>query len=324
MSEELSIHKPNIGFVFPGQGSQAVGMGQALAENFAVARQVFEEVDEALSFSLSGLIKQGPLETLTLTEHAQPAIMACSIACWRVLEAELNRSLALSGRYAAGHSLGEYSALAAMGVLSLADTARLLQLRGRSMQQSVPAGEGAMAALIGVTPALVEEIIKEAAQNDVLAAANDNGGGQIVISGKAEAVTRAMEIAKAKGVKRALPLPVSAPFHCALMEPAVAAMSPALKNTSFRPPSLPIINNVTAIPEDNPSRLRDHLVSQICGQVRWRESVEYMANQSITLLLELGNGKVLSGLAKRIDERLEGQAFGEPAQLDGVLRILSS
>ncbi len=286
-------------FIFPGQGSQAIGMGVALAAASAAARAVFEEVDEALGQRLSRIMAEGPPDALTLTENAQPAIMANAIAVLRVLEREGGVSLADKAEFVAGHSLGEYSALCAAQAFDLATTARLLKLRGRAMQAAVPVGEGAMAALLGADVALAEAICAEAAQGEVCEAANDNGGGQVVISGHRQAVERAIALSKERGVKRALPLPVSAPFHCALMRPAADAMAEALAIVAIRPPLVPVYANVTAAPVADPDVIRDLLVRQVTGTVRWRESVEAMVAAGVTDFVEFG-AKVLGPMIKRI------------------------
>ena len=306
-------------FVFPGQGSQAVGMGRALAETFPQARAVFDEVDSALSQSLSQLMFEGPEAELTLTANAQPALMAVSLAVVRVLEAEAGLNLATQAKFVAGHSLGEYSALAAAGAFSLSDTARLLRLRGDAMQKAVPVGQGAMAAIIGLEFGPVAEIAAEASKacgGEVCQAANDNGGGQVVISGAKAAVEKAMELAKAAGAKRALLLPVSAPFHCALMQPAADAMQAALAGVTIHAPCVPLVANVLAAPVTDPEAIRSHLVEQVTGSVRWRESVGFMAAQGVTTFYELGAGKVLSGLVKRIADTATGIAIGTPADID--------
>lgn len=297
-------------FTFPGQGSQAVGMGQDLAEAYPEARAVFDEVDEALGVSLSKIMFEGPEDTLRLTENAQPALMAASIAVVRVLEAR-GVVLAETASYVAGHSLGEYSALCAAGTFSLSDTARLLQIRGRAMQQAVPVGQGAMAALLGLDMAEVKAIAAEAAQGEVCDVANDNSPGQVVVSGHLSAIERAIDLAKAKGAKRALALPVSAPFHCALMEPAAEAMRDALANVEMRAPSVPLVSNVLAAPITDPDEIRRRLVEQVTGMVRWTESVGWLAREAaVTELYELGTGRVLSGLARRIDPALSARAIG--------------
>jgi [acyl-carrier-protein] S-malonyltransferase len=299
-------------FVFPGQGSQAVGMGKALAEAFPVARAVFAEVDEALGEKLSAVMWEGPSDALTLTENAQPALMAVSLAVMRVLETEAGVDLARDVSFVAGHSLGEYSALAAAGAFSIADTARLLRIRGRAMQEAVPVGEGAMAALLGLSFEEAASIAHEAAHGQVCQAANDNGAGQVVISGHRSAIERAVEIAKAKGAKRAMLLPVSAPFHCALMQPAADAMAAALAKVTVRPPRVPLVANVVARPITEPADIVRSLVAQVTGTVRWRECVEYMTRAGVTKFYEIGAGKVLTGLAKRIAEGSTGIAVGTP------------
>ncbi|MFN3687101.1 ACP S-malonyltransferase [Salinarimonas sp.] len=298
--------------VFPGQGSQAVGMGRALAEAFPSARAVFEEVDEALGEKLSALIFEGPMETLTLTANAQPALMATSLAALRALEAQAGFAIARDAAYVAGHSLGEYSALAAAGAISIADTARLLRIRGEAMQDAVPVGTGAMAALIGVEREDAAAIAAEAAEGDVCDVANDNGGGQVVVSGAKAAVERAIAIAQARGVKRAVLLPVSAPFHCALMAPAAEAMRAALAQVSVRAPAVPVIANVTAGPIVDPDAIRARLVEQVTGTVRWRESVAAMADLGVTAMVEVGAGKVLCGLIRRIAPGVATRAVGTP------------
>jgi [acyl-carrier-protein] S-malonyltransferase len=305
-------------FVFPGQGSQSVGMGKGLAEAFAPARQVFEEVDAALGEKLSETIWNGPAETLTLTENAQPALMAVSLAALRALETEARLDLARDAAFVAGHSLGEYSALAAARSLTVADAARLLRIRGRAMQKAVPVGVGAMAALIGVDLDTAKAIAQEAAPGEVCAAANDNGGGQVVLSGNKSAVERAVEIAKGKGVKRAMMLPVSAPFHCALMQPAADAMAEALAQVTVKPPCVPLLANVLATPISDPVQIVQSLVEQVTGTVRWRESVAFMAKAGVTAFYEVGSGKVLAGLIKRIAETATASSIGTP---DDVARF---
>jgi [acyl-carrier-protein] S-malonyltransferase len=304
-----------LAFVFPGQGSQTVGMGKALADNFAPARAVFAEVDSALGDSLSRIVFEGSQETLTLTENAQPALMAVSLATIRVLEAEAGLDLKRDAQFVAGHSLGEYSALAAAGAFSIADTARLLRLRGQAMQKAVPVGVGAMAALIGLDYEAAVSVASEAAQGQVCQAANDNGAGQVVVSGDKAAVERAVEIAKAKGAKRAMLLPVSAPFHCALMAPAAAVMAEALAKVSIKPPSIPVVANVLAAPIAAPAEIVQALVKQVTGTVRWRESVTFMAGAGVKTFYEVGSGKVLSGLIKRIAEGATAGAIGTPADV---------
>jgi len=299
-------------FVFPGQGSQAVGMGKALAEAFAPARAVFDEVDAALGEKLTAVMWEGPADKLTLTENAQPALMAVSLAAMRVLEAEAGVDLARDAKFVAGHSLGEYSALAAAGALSISDTARLLRIRGRAMQQAVPVGAGAMAALLGLSFEDAVAVAAEAAQGQVCQAANDNGGGQVVVSGDKAAVERAVEIAKGKGARRAMLLPVSAPFHCALMQPAADAMAEALAKTLIKAPVVPVVANVVAAPISDPREIARRLVEQVTGTVRWRECVTAMAQQGVTTFYEVGAGKVLTGLLKRIVEGATGMAIGTP------------
>jgi len=304
-------------FVFPGQGSQAVGMGKALAESFAPARDVFAEVDEALHQKLSALMFEGPEAELTLTANAQPALMATSLAVLRVLEAEAGLDLAKDAAFVAGHSLGEYSALAAADSLSVTDAARLLRKRGEAMQQAVPIGIGAMAALIGLDLDGARAVSQVAAQETgaVCAVANDNGGGQVVISGAKTAVDAAIEIAKTKGVRRAVPLAVSAPFHCPLMQPAAEAMAAALADVEIRRPKVPLVANVVAAPVAEPQDIRQRLVEQVTGTVRWRESVAYMAAQGANTFIELGSGKVLTGLLKRIVAEAQGLAIGTPDEI---------
>ena len=309
-------------FVFPGQGSQAVGMGRELAEAFPVARQLFQEVDDALSQKLSALMFEGPEDQLTLTENAQPALMAMSLAVVRVLEAEGGFDLAKAGAFVAGHSLGEYSALAAAGTFTVADTARLLKIRGQAMQKAVPVGVGAMAALLGSELEQAREIAAEAAQGEVCEAANDNGGSQVVLSGHKTAVDRAIKIAAERGIKRAIPLPVSAPFHCALMQPAADAMAEALATVDMKTPRIALVANVTALRVTDPDAIRDLLVRQVTGTVRWRESVLFMKAEGVDALVELGAGKVLGGLAKRIDKELSGSSVGNPADIDAFLKTL--
>jgi malonyl CoA-acyl carrier protein transacylase len=299
-------------FVFPGQGSQSVGMGKALAENFPQARAVFDEVDDALSQKLSGLMWEGPADELTLTANAQPALMAVSLAAMRVLEAEAGLDLKTQAAFVAGHSLGEYSALAAAGSLSVADTARLLRIRGNAMQSAVPVGQGAMAALLGLEYDVALEVAREAAQGEVCDAANDNGGAQVVVSGHKAAVERAVAIAQGKGAKRAVMLNVSAPFHSALMAPAAEAMREALAKVTVNAPAVPLVANVTAAPVTEPDAIRDGLVRQVTGTVRWRESVAFMAAQGVESFVEVGSGKVLTGLVKRIAPGAPGTAVGTP------------
>ncbi|MDV7340629.1 ACP S-malonyltransferase [Terasakiella sp. A23] len=309
-------------FVFPGQGSQAVGMGKDLAEAFSVAREVFEEVDDALSQNLSKIMFEGPDDELVLTENAQPALMAVSLAVSRVLETEGNIKLADHCSMVAGHSLGEYSALAAMGAFSIADTARLLKIRGKAMQAAVPVGEGAMAACLGLSLEDAQAVAEEAAQGDVCTAANDNAPGQVVLSGAKAAIERAIDIAKEKGAKRCVLLPVSAPFHCALMQPAADAMAEALADVTINTPAAPVVANVAAEKVTDPEEIRKLLVEQVCGSVRWREGVLYMKDQGVEQLVEVGTGKVLSGLARRIDRSLTGVAVNGPADIESFLGTL--
>ncbi|MBT7642261.1 MAG: ACP S-malonyltransferase [Rhodobiaceae bacterium] len=302
-------------FVFPGQGSQTVGMGQVLAQTYPEAKAVFDEVDAALGQNLSDIMWNGQPETLTLTENAQPALMAVSMAVMRVLEAR-GVKLADAAAYVAGHSLGEYAALTAAGALQLDDASRLLKLRGQAMQRAVPVGVGAMAALLGLEFSVVAEIAQEAAsKTQVCAAANDNANGQVVISGHAEAVARAIELAKERGAKRAMNLPVSAPFHCSLMQPAADEMAAALAETNIQAPSVPLIANVTAEATQDPELIRNLLIEQVTGSVRWRESMIWAADQGVTDLVEIGTGKVLTGMARRIDDRLAARALNAPEDI---------
>ncbi|MFC0340367.1 ACP S-malonyltransferase [Paracoccus niistensis] len=300
-------------FVFPGQGAQTIGMGRALAGAYPQARAVFEEVDEALGEKLSALIWDGDIETLTLTRNAQPALMATSVAAMRALEAE--GFAVTDAAFVAGHSLGEYSALCAAGAISLSDTARLLCIRGTAMQEAVPVGMGAMAAILGLDFAAVDEIAREAAEDEVCQAANDNDPAQVVISGHKAAVERAAALAKARGAKRALMLPVSAPFHCALMQPAATVMADALAGVDIHEPAVPLIANVRAEPVTMPGAIRQFLVEQVTGSVRWRESVQFMADQGVTEFWEIGAGKALSGMIKRIAPGAETKAVGTPEDI---------
>lgn len=300
-------------FVFPGQGAQTIGMGKALAEAYPAARAVFDEVDAALGEKLSALIWEGDIAELTLTQNAQPALMATSIAALRALEAE---GFGMDhAQFVAGHSLGEYSALCAAGALSLSDTARLLRIRGQAMQEAVPVGVGAMAALLGLDFETATEVAAEAAQGEVCQAANDNDPAQVVVSGHKAAVERAVEIAKAKGAKRALLLPVSAPFHCALMQPAAHVMAEALAAVTVENPSVPVVVNVRAEAVTEADRIRDLLVAQVTGSVRWRESVLWMEQAGVTEFWEIGAGKALSGMIKRIAKGVETRAIGTPEDI---------
>ncbi|MBX4928357.1 ACP S-malonyltransferase [Rhizobium binae] len=310
-----------IAFTFPGQGSQAVGMGKDLAENFAEARAVFEEVDEALGEKLSDVMFNGPEDTLTLTANAQPALMAVSIAVVRILQAK-GLDLKTKVAYVAGHSLGEYSALCAAGTFSLADTARLLRIRGNAMQAAVPVGVGAMAAIIGLEHADVVTVCDKAAATGACQIANDNGGGQIVISGEKAAVEKAAGLATDKGAKRAILLPVSAPFHSKLMAPAAEAMRAALATVAKSDPVVPLIANVRAAPVTDADEIATLLVEQVTGQVRWRETVEWFAGNGVTTLYEIGSGKVLTGLARRIDKAVNGISVSGPADIDAAVAAL--
>ncbi len=302
--------------IFPGQGSQRVGMGKELADNFAIAKDVFAEIDDTLNQHLTRIMFDGPEDDLTATENAQPAIMAVSIAALRVLEAETGFNLKSAAACVAGHSLGEYSALAAAGTFSLADTARLLKLRGQSMQQAVPQGQGSMAAIIGLEMAQVEAITTEAsAGGEVCEVANDNSPGQVVISGSKAGVELAMNLAKDAGAKRALELNVSAPFHCSLMAPAAEIMRQALAETTMNAPAVPLIANVTAAITSDPEAIRNQLVEQVTGRVRWCESVAAMDNLNIARTIEIGEGKVLSGLIKRINRDIETINVGTPEDI---------
>jgi [acyl-carrier-protein] S-malonyltransferase len=308
-------------FVFPGQGSQSVGMGKALAERYGAAREVFARVDAALAQNLSRLMFEGPESELTLTANAQPALMAASLAAARVLETEAGLDFGRDAQFVAGHSLGEYSALAAAAAFTIEDAARLLRIRGQAMQAAVPVGEGAMAAILGLDFSQSSAIAAQAArelhlQGAICEAANDNGAGQVVISGTKAAVDRAMELAKLKGAKRAMLLPVSAPFHCALMQPAAEAMAAALAKVEIKRPKAPLIANVTARATQDPAEIRKNLVAQIVGAVRWRESVLHMAEHGVSRFVELGAGKVLSGLVKRIAEGATAISIGAPDDVE--------
>ena len=305
----------SIAFVFPGQGSQALGMGKALAEHSAAARAVFAEVDEALGQKLSALMWDGPEAELTLTENAQPALMAVSMAALQILETEHGIKLAQTAKFVAGHSLGEYSALAAAGTFSISDTARLLKIRGKAMQAATPLGVGAMAALLGLDFAIASLVAAEAAQGEVCQAANDNSDGQVVVSGSKAAIDRAIEIAKVKGAKRAILLAVSAPFHCALMQPAADAMAKALSEVKMLAPAVPLVANILASQVIDPAIIRQKLVEQVTGTVRWRESVGYMVANGVNVFVEIGAGKVLTGLSKKNSPDALAVACGTPVEI---------
>lgn len=312
----------SIAFIFPGQGSQAVGMGAELAKAYPSARAVFDEVDAALSQNLSRVMWDGPEAELTLTENAQPALMAVSLAAMRVL-GDKGLKLPASVAYVAGHSLGEYSALAASGALSLADTARLLKVRGRAMQQAVPVGEGAMAALLGADLAQAQELAKAAAEGEVCEAANDNAPGQVVISGARTAIERAIGLAPKFGARRAVLLPVSAPFHCALMQPAADAMRDALATVEIKSPAVPLVANVLAEPISDPKAIRARLVEQVTGMVRWRETMLYLKANGVGTVYEVGAGRVLTGIARRF-EGIEARSVGTPEELEAAAAALAA
>lgn len=313
-----------VAFVFPGQGSQVVGMGRELAEAYGAAREVFEEVDAVLSQNLSQIMWEGPKETLTLTENAQPALLAVSMAVMRVLEQEKGFSLKGKVKFVAGHSLGEYSALAAAGAFSLADAVRLLKLRGQAMQAAVPVGKGAMSALLGVGIDVARKVAQAAAQGDVCQIANDNEPLQVVLSGDKSALDRVLEVGKQFGVRRTVPLPVSAPFHCALMQPAADAMAEALASIDVQVPIVPVVANVIAEPVTDPAEIKMRLVEQVTGTVRWRECVTYMTANGVTDIYEVGVGKVLAGLVKRTEKTLNAISIGTPAEVDAALDQLNT
>ena len=308
--------------IFPGQGSQTVGMGKVLAETLPTARAVFEEVDEALNQNLSRLMFEGPIEELTLTENAQPALMAMSLAVVRVLRRDGGLEFGKHCQFVAGHSLGEYSALCAADALDLDVTARLLKQRGQAMQRAVPVGQGAMAALLGLDFAAAQAVAQDAAEGQVCDAANDNALGQVVVSGNVEAVERAVELAKERGARRPMLLPVSAPFHCALMQPAADIMDEALQNSQLVAPAVPLIANVTASAVTDPAEIRRLLVAQVTSMVRWRESVLYLRQQDVDNLVEVGAGKVLTTMLKRIDREISGHAVGGPEDIEDFLKSL--
>ena len=311
-------------FIFPGQGSQTLGMGKTLAETFPLARETFEEINDALGYNLTSIMWGEDVNALNMTENTQPALMAVSVAVTRVLEKEGGFKLDEIGSYVAGHSLGEYSALTAVHALELADTSRLLKLRGQAMQRAVPVGEGAMAAILGLNFEDVKNMVKTISTEDsVCQAANDNADGQVVISGHKAAVEKAIALASERGAKRAVMLPVSAPFHCSLMAPAAKEMNDALTQTIIRPPSLSCVANVTAKAEEDPNVIRQLLVDQITGRVRWRESVLWMGNNGVTRMIELGAGKVLGGLTKRINKDIACANAETPDEIEKLLELLS-
>jgi [acyl-carrier-protein] S-malonyltransferase len=311
-----------IAFVFPGQGSQAVGMGAELLNSFAVARETLEEVDEALKQSLTRLILQGPEDELTLTENAQPALMAVSMAALRVLSSEAGIDPTERVALVAGHSLGEYSALAAAGAIGIADTARLLKTRGRAMQEAVPVGAGAMAALLGADMDLARDVAEAAAEGEVCDVANDNAPGQVVLSGDAAAIDRAVALAKERGIRRSIVLPVSAPFHCRLMKPAADVMAEALEKIEISAPVPSLVANVSAEPVEDPEEIKELLIAQVTAMVRWRESVIAMRDAGVTRIVEVGAGKVLSGLVRRIEPDLESMSVGTPEDVEALVKIL--
>lgn len=311
-------------FIFPGQGSQLIGMGKNLADASQSARAVFQEVDDALDQKLSDLMWEGPLDTLTLTENAQPALMAASMAVVRSLEKDHGFSIQDNVKFVAGHSLGEYSALAAAGALSIADAARLLKLRGQAMQKAVPVGQGAMAALLGVGRDVAEQLAEKAAEGEVCQVANDNDPGQVVLSGTKAAIERVQTMGKEFGVRRVAPLPVSAPFHCTLMQPAANAMASALNNVDLKAPVVPVVANVKAAPLTDPGEIKRSLVEQVTGTVRWRECVSYMTANAVTEFYELGSGKVLSGLVRRIDKTVNATSLQNSDDIEAALASLKS
>lgn len=313
-----------IAFVFPGQGSQAVGMGRELAEAFPSARAVFEEVDSALDQNLSKIMWEGPKEDLTLTENAQPALMAVSMAVMRVLEQEKGFSLKDNVKFVAGHSLGEYSALAAAGAFSLSDTARLLKLRGKAMQAAVPVGEGAMVALLGAGLDVAQQVADAAKEAGVCQVANDNEPTQVVLSGHKTAIDKVAELGKPLGIRRAVLLPVSAPFHCSLMQPAADAMAEALAKVDIKTPTVPVVANVLAEAVTDPEEIRKRLVEQVTGTVRWRECVSYMTANGVTDMYEIGSGKVLAGIVKRIEKSLNATSIGAPADFDAAASLFNT
>lgn len=313
-----------VAFTFPGQGSQVVGMGQELAEAYPAARSVFDEVDDALGEKLSAVMWEGPAETLTLTRNAQPALMAVSMAVIAVLEQEFGITVAGKAGYVAGHSLGEYSALAAAGTFSLADTARLLRTRGEAMQAATPVGTGAMAALLGLDFETAVKVAEEAAQGEVCQAANDNAPGQVVVSGSKAAVERAVDIAKQHGARRAMLLPVSAPFHCALMQPAADVMAGALSGVEMAAPSVPLVANVVASAVSDPGQIRSSLVAQVTGTVRWRKSVAWMVANGVTCFVEVGTGKVLTGMTRRMAPDASCMATASVADIEAVAQSLNT
>lgn len=314
----------SIAFTFPGQGSQSVGMGSELAETFATARETFEEVDDALGQNLSKLMREGPQDALTLTENAQPALMAVSMAAVRVLEKNYDYKVADKASHVAGHSLGEYSALAAAGAFSVADAARLLKTRGQAMQAAVPVGEGAMAALLGLELDDARALAEKAANGDICQVANDNAPGQVVLSGAKPAIERAVDLAKEFGARRAVLLDVSAPFHCALMQPAVEVMADALQGVDVANPSVPVVANVQARSITDAGEVVKNLLDQVTGTVRWRESVSFMAGDGVTQVLEIGSGKVLSGLARRIERSLDAVSIGTPQDIDAFFEKINA